>query len=115
MIQCHVESIGPGREFLTVAARVSRKKPIILLKSGRSVSGQRAAASHSGAIAGENRVYASAFGKCGIVEAGSAEELRLLSKAFVTYSPPRGPRPPTPGDASASRLSYSWRPASRAR
>ena len=91
-IQCHVESVKDGRAFMEAAARVGRKKPVIVLKAGRSAAGQIAAASHSGAAAGEAQLYAAAFAKAGIVPAGSAEEMRLLAKAFCNLPLPQGKR-----------------------
>jgi acyl-CoA synthetase (NDP forming) len=92
VIQCHVEGIERGAAFIETAARVSRSTPIIMLKAGKTESGKMAVASHSGAAAGEAEVYRAAFRKAGIVTAENAEELRLLSKAFATYEPPRGDR-----------------------
>lgn len=92
VIQCHVEGIADGRAFLETAARVSQTKPIVLLKAGKSRAGQRAVASHSGAAAGEHQVYQAAFRRAGVITAGNAEELRLLSKAFARYAPPQGKR-----------------------
>lgn len=84
VIQCHVEGIVDGRAFVETASRVSKEKPIVLLKAGRSDTGQVAVASHSGAVAGENEMYDAAFRKAGIIPARNSEELRLLSKALVT-------------------------------
>ncbi len=92
VIQCHVEGIVDGAAFVETASRVSKEKPIVLLKAGRSETGRVAVASHSGAAVGENEVYDAAFRKAGIVPARNAEELRLLSKALATYAPPRGKR-----------------------
>ncbi len=92
VIQCHLEGIARGAAFVETAARVSRTKPIVLLKAGRTEAGQAAVASHSGAAAGENEVYRAAFRKAGIVTAENAEQLRVLSKAFAIYAPPKGRR-----------------------
>jgi acetyltransferase len=92
VIQCHLEGIERGAAFVETAARVSHIKPIVLLKAGRTEAGQVAVASHSGAVAGETEVYRAAFRKSGIVTADNAEQLRILSKAFVTYAPPKGRR-----------------------
>ena len=92
VIQCHVEGIVDGAAFLESAARISARKPILVYKAGVSKTGQRAVASHSGAAAGENEVYRAAFRKAGLIRADNAEDLRVLSKAFATYLPPRGPR-----------------------
>ena len=92
VIQCHVEGIVDGGAFVETASRISKEKPIVLLKAGRSETGRVAVASHSGAAVGENEVYDAAFRRAGVVPARNAEELRLLSKALVTYTPPRGKR-----------------------
>ena len=92
VIQCHTEAIEDGRAFLEAASRISASKPVIALKAGMSESGQAAVASHTGAAAGAAEVYRAAFGKAGVVPAEDAEELRLLTKAFVTYRPPTGRR-----------------------
>jgi len=92
VIQCHLEGIEDGNNFLDVASRITRKKPVLLVKPGKSKAGQEAVASHSGAAAGENEVFQAAFDKAGIITADSAEELRVLTKAFSTYNPPKGKR-----------------------
>jgi acyl-CoA synthetase (NDP forming) len=92
VIQCHIEAIDRGGAFIEAAARISRSKPIIALKAGTSQAGQVAVASHSGAAAGEGQVYRAAFRKAGVIAAENAEELRILTKAFATYAPPKGTR-----------------------
>lgn len=90
VIECHTEGVGDGRAFVETISRVSRSKPVIVLKAGTTAAGQSAVASHTGVAAGEGRLYRTALRKAGAVQAESAEELRMLSKAFATYSPPRG-------------------------
>ena len=92
VIECHLEAIQDGRAFLDVASRISRRKPIVALKAGTSALGLQAVASHTGAVAGESRVYGQALRQAGVVQAESAEELRLLSKAFETYGKAEGRR-----------------------
>ncbi len=92
VIACHLEAVDDGPAFVETARRVSHNKPIIALKAGRSRRAQAAVASHTGAAAGENRVYGAAFHRAGIVAVRTAEELRLLAKAFATYAPPPGKR-----------------------
>ena len=92
VIHCHVEGIEDGEGFLNAAARIAREKPIIMYKSGVSDTGRTAVAWHSGAAAGENEIYQAAFSRAGLVSAASAEELWVLTKAFATYSPPKGKR-----------------------
>jgi acyl-CoA synthetase (NDP forming) len=92
VLQVHLEGIVDGAGFLETAGRISREKPIVVLKAGRSETGRVAVASHSGAAAGENAVYQAAFRHSGVIPVSNAEELRMVSKAFVTYAPPRGRR-----------------------
>ena len=60
----HVEDLKDGRAFAEVAARVSKKKPIVVLKAGRTLAGARAANSHTGALAGNDRVYDDVLSQC---------------------------------------------------
>ena len=75
VILCYLESIEDGKKFLRVVSKVARKKPIIILKSGVSAAGARAASSHTGALAGSDIAYDLAFEKCGILRANSISEL----------------------------------------
>ncbi len=83
-ILMYVESLTNFRKFMSAARAVSRVKPILVLKSGRTGAGARAAASHTGALAGEDAVYDAAFKRAGIVRVKTFEELfdcgELLSK-----------------------------------
>ena len=92
VIQCHIESIEDGRNFIDVANRVSKVKPIIALKAGKSESGKKAAASHSGAAAGEAKMYSAAFESAGVIQVNDAEEMRMLSRAFHTFKGIEGRR-----------------------
>ena len=92
VIQCHIESIENGRQFIEVANRVARKKPVIALKAGNSELGKKAVASHSGAAAGEAQIYTAAFEAAGVIEVDDAEEMRLLSRAFTTFEGIQGRR-----------------------
>ena len=69
VIQCHLESVPDGAAFVETASRISRAKPIVVLKAGKSQAGQQAVASHTGAAAGESEVYNAAFRKAGVVVA----------------------------------------------
>ncbi len=75
VILCYLESIEDGEKFLRVVPKAARKKPIIILKSGVSAAGARAASSHTGALAGSDIAYDLAFEKCGILRANSISEL----------------------------------------
>lgn len=71
----YLESVSRGREFMKVVESVFRDKPVIVLKSGRTESGSRAASSHTGSLAGNYEIYRAAFEQCGAVVAETVEEL----------------------------------------
>ena len=74
-ILLYVESIGHARKFLSAARAAARNKPIIAIKAGRNPLASKAAASHTGALAGGDEVYSAAFRRAGIVRVDSTEEL----------------------------------------
>jgi len=86
VILCYLESIEDGEKFLRVVPKAARKKPIIILKSGVSVAGARAASSHTGALAGSDIAYDLAFEKCGVLRANSIAELFDYGEIFL-YQP----------------------------
>ncbi|MDL2217196.1 acetate--CoA ligase family protein [Christensenellaceae bacterium OttesenSCG-928-M15] len=83
VIGMYVENVKDGRPFMDALSYASAKKPVILIKSGRTAGGQRAAQSHTGAMAGADKVYDAAFYKCGAIRVDSLEDMLLLSKAFA--------------------------------
>jgi len=89
VILCYIEDVAGGREFLDVCSRVSRKKPIVILKSGASQAGARAASSHTGALAGSDLAYDTAFRQAGVIRARSMSELFDLATAFATQPIPK--------------------------
>ena len=91
-ILLYIESVKNGRRFLESARRVTRKKPIIVIKGGRSQAGDRAAASHTGALASNIRVFEAACRQAGIVEVKQSMTLLDLSAAFSSLPLPRGRR-----------------------
>ncbi|MFX1374649.1 MAG: acetate--CoA ligase family protein [Promethearchaeota archaeon] len=86
VILCYLESINDGQKFLEILPRATRKKPIIILKSGVSEAGARAASSHTGALAGADIAYDLAFEKCGVVRAKTIEDLFDYGEIFL-YQP----------------------------
>ena len=90
VIACYVEQIRDGRRFLEVARRVSRVKPIVLLKGGRSDAGARAVSSHTGSLAGSHAAYQAAFKQAGVVEVESFAELFDVAVAFDFQPLPKG-------------------------
>ncbi|NTV84618.1 MAG: acetate--CoA ligase family protein, partial [Bacteroidales bacterium] len=92
VIDIHMEGIRHGEDFLATASQVSREKPILVLKTGRSETGSKAAISHSGSLTGEDHVYEAAFRKAGIMRMADLEEFQDLNKAFLTYNGLQGKR-----------------------
>ncbi|MEM2936074.1 MAG: CoA-binding protein, partial [Candidatus Bathyarchaeia archaeon] len=90
VILIYIEGIKEGKKFLEVAPTVSRKKPVVILKSGVSDAGARAAASHTGSIAGSRIAYDAAFRRCGVLRVNSVEELFNLGIAFSYQPIPQG-------------------------
>ncbi len=79
----YLEDIKDGREFLRIAKKVTVKKPVVVIKSGRSAAGARAAASHTGAIAGSDKIYDAAFEQGGVIRARDMEEFFDIGKALA--------------------------------
>jgi acyl-CoA synthetase (NDP forming) len=88
----YVESVKNGRRFFESASRVGRKKPIVLLKGGRSTAGSRAAASHTGAMASDIKVFDAVCRQAGIVMADKPMDLLDLAAAFSSLPLPGGNR-----------------------
>lgn len=91
-ILLYIENLTNFRKFMSAARSVSRVKPIIVLKSGRSPAGAKAAASHTGAMAGEDAVYDAAFKRAGIVRVDTIQELFDCAELMSKQPRPRGPR-----------------------
>ena len=89
VILCYLESIEEGKKFLEVVSRVARKKPIIILKSGVSAAGARAASSHTGALAGSDIAYKLAFEKCGVLRADTIGDLFDYGEMFLFQPIPK--------------------------
>lgn len=91
-IMMYIEGIEKGREFFESVKRVTRKKPIFVIKIGRTKEGKIAASSHTGALAGEDAIYDAVFKQTGIIRAYDIEELFDYLKAYLTQPLPRGNR-----------------------
>ncbi len=85
VIMLYVEGIGNGREFMEVAKKVAREKPIVVMKAGKTESGAKAASSHTGSLAGSYEIYKTAFEQCGVVIAETVEELFDFSFALSKF------------------------------
>jgi acyl-CoA synthetase (NDP forming) len=88
----YVESVKDGRRFFENARRVGRRKPVVLLKGGQSEAGRKAAASHTGAMAGDRRVFDAVCRQAGIVKVEQPMDLLDLAAAFASLPLPRGNR-----------------------
>jgi acetyltransferase len=118
----YMENMTNIRNFMSAARSVSMLKPIIALKSGRSEAGARAAASHTGALAGEDMVYDAAFQRAGILRVNEFEELFDCSEFLAKQRRPSGPgltiitNAGGPGVMAADSLaSYGMEPAELSR
>ena len=92
VIAMYIEGTRRGRELVRVAREVARDKPILVLKSGRTELGQRAALSHTGTLAGRDEVFDAACRQCGMIRVSGFEELLDLAKVFAMQPIPRGKR-----------------------
>jgi len=88
----YLESVVDGKRFLETADRVSRKKPVILFKSGVSDEGTKAASSHTGSLSGLDRAYECAFAKSGVIRARWIEDLFDWAEVFASQPLPKGKR-----------------------
>jgi len=91
-ILLYVESLTGFRKFMSAARAVSRLKPIVILKSGRSSAGARAASSHTGAMAGSDSVYDAAFRRAGAVRVQSIRDFFDCAELLAKQPRPKGPR-----------------------
>ncbi|MGE4297767.1 MAG: GNAT family N-acetyltransferase [Desulfovibrionaceae bacterium] len=90
-ILIYMEQVGRARHFMSAARSVSRTKPIIVLKAGRSRAGTLAAASHTGAMAGNDAAYDAAFARAGVVRVRTFEELFDCAEIVARGVRPRRP------------------------
>jgi acetyltransferase len=92
VIVMYMESVSDGRRFVQAASEVTRRKPVIALKVGRFEAGQKAAASHTGALAGSEAAFDAAFAKAGVLRAETAEQMFDWARALENCPLPRGKR-----------------------
>lgn len=88
VIVLYMESVSDGQKFVQAASEVTKHKPVVALKVGRFEAGQKAAASHTGALAGSEAAFDAAFAKAGVLRAETAEQMFDWARALETY--PRG-------------------------
>ena len=90
VIAMHVEDLKDGRAFAEVAARVSKKKPVVVLKAGRTRVGARAANSHTGALAGDDRVYDAVLKQSGVIRAATLNDMLEYARGLQVLPTPKG-------------------------
>jgi acetate---CoA ligase (ADP-forming) len=90
VIAMYMEDVKSGRRFIDVAREVTRKKPIIALKSGRTEAGKKAVSSHTASLAGNDEINGAAFRQSGIIRARDNEHMFGLMKAFAKQPLPKG-------------------------
>jgi acyl-CoA synthetase (NDP forming) len=88
----YVESVGDGRAFVARLRRIAGRLPIVLVKGGASAGGKRAAASHTGALASDDRVFDGASRQAGVSRADTIEQAYEIAATFATQPLPRGNR-----------------------
>jgi acetyl coenzyme A synthetase (ADP forming)-like protein len=90
VVAMHVEDLKDGRSFAEVAKRVSKKKPVIVLKAGRTAMGARAAKSHTAALAGNDRIYDDVLRQSGVVRAMSLNDMLEFARCLPILPTPKG-------------------------
>lgn len=88
----YIEGLREGRRFLELARNITRKKPIAIMKTGRTDVGSRAARSHSAALAGSDDVFNAALKQCGVIRVDRIEELIDVAVALLGQPLPQGKR-----------------------
>jgi acetyl coenzyme A synthetase (ADP forming)-like protein len=90
IIAQHCEDLKDGRAFAEVAKRVSKKKPIVVLKAGRTSAGAKAASSHTGALAGDDKIYEDVFNQSGVIRARSLRDMLEFARGIPVLPTPKG-------------------------
>ena len=90
VIVMYMEDIRSGKRFVDVASRAAVRKPVIILKSGRTEAGKKAVSSHTASLAGNDEVNSAAFKQSGVIRARDNEHLFALTRAFSKQPVPKG-------------------------
>ena len=90
LIAMHLEDLKDGRYFAETAQRVSKKKPVVVLKAGRTEMGAKAASSHTGALAGNDKVYDDILRQSGVVRAPGLNEMLQYARGLPVLPTPKG-------------------------
>src|SRR5262247_2977651 len=90
IVAMHCEDLKDGRSFAEVAKRVSKKKPVVMLKAGRTSLGARAASSHTGALAGNDKIYDDVLRQSGVIRAPGLRDMLEYARALPVLPTPKG-------------------------
>ena len=86
----HMEDLKDGRSFAETASRVSKEKPVVVLKAGRTAMGARAAGSHTGALAGNDKVYDDILRQSGVIRAPGLNDMLQYARGVPLLPTPKG-------------------------
>ncbi len=92
VITGYIEGLRRGRDFFRLASEITKKKPIVVVKVGKTEAGARAARSHTSAIAGADDIYDAMFRQAGVIRVNEVEELFDVAAALLRQPLPRGNR-----------------------
>ncbi len=92
VILLYLENISDGPRFIEVAKKVTHKKPVIVLKSGKTARGMKAVSSHTGSLAGAAEVYSAAFKQAGVIEVEDVEDFEAVAELMSYQECPKGNR-----------------------
>ncbi|MFN0207298.1 MAG: acetate--CoA ligase family protein [Planctomycetota bacterium] len=104
LILMYLESFGNPRNFIRIAREVTKTKPVITVKGGRSERGSRAATSHTGSLAGRDAAVDAALRQCGVLRVSTMKELFTLAAAFANQPLPKGNRVLIVGNAGGPNI-----------
>ena len=90
VIAGYVEDVKRGHAFIDTVGEITDEQPVVLLKAGRTESGARAAASHTGSMTGRDEAYDAAFRQAGVIRAATMDELFDFSRVLASLQPPAG-------------------------
>jgi len=90
VIAMHLEDLKDGRSFAEVAKRVSKKKPVVVLKAGRTAAGAKAAGSHTGALAGNDKIYDDVLRQSGVIRAPGLRDMLDYARGLQKLPTPKG-------------------------
>ncbi len=90
LVAMHLEDLKDGRSFAETAKRVSKRKPVVVLKAGRTSQGAKAASSHTGALAGDDKVYDDILRQSGVIRAPGLNDMLEYARGIPLLPTPQG-------------------------